>query len=78
MKMIINHFAKDDPCPCQQCKALWDMQFNGYESEATSWSKVNGYESEATSWSKVKMAASTSALWVIFKEKTINFILLKN
>ena len=61
-----------------QCKALLDMQFNGYESEATSWSKVNGYKNEATSWSKVKMAASTSALWVIFKEKTINFILLKN
>ena len=88
MKIIINHFAKDDPCPCQQCKALWDMQFNGYESEATSWSKVNRYEGEATSWSKVngyeseatssKMAASTSALWVIFKEKTLNFILLKD
>ena len=61
--------------PCQQCKALWDMQFNEYESEATSWSKVNGYESEATS---SKMAASTSALWVIFKEKTLNFILLKD
>ena len=49
-----------------KCKALWDMQFNGYESEATSWSKVNGYESEATSWSKVNgyESEATSPKWL--------------